>query len=373
MNNQRKNIIASLFLAGSVFFSCNQPAQSQYINHWGSTQGTYYQIEYESQDSVNYENEIIQLLQDFSASLSIYNPKSLISRINQNDTTAVVDNYFRTVFNKAVEVNKASDGYFDITIAPIVNLWGFGFTGNIPEISPKKIDSLLQYVGMDKIRIEGNRVVKDLLGVMLDMNAIAKGYSADVVADFLKSKGLHNYLVNIGGEIVAQGVNKNGEIWRTGIEKPIDGAAYGEAIEVLLHLKNRAIATSGNNRRFFEINGMKFAHTINVNTGYPVRHNLLSATIVADDCMTADAWATACLASGLEKSIQLLKQHPELEGLLIYSDKKGNFKMYATKGMKVIIIGREKTPIILGVFSVLVICGGILYKKARVRGKFRKK
>ena len=330
----QKVIILAIVIAGCLLFSCGPSAD--YINHWGLTQGTYYQISYESKEGTDYEEEIKQLLHDFSASLSIYDSASLISRINQNDPEAVVDEYFRAVFNKAAEVNKASGGVFDITIAPLVNLWGFGFTSDQPEMDPKKIDSLLQYVGMDKIRIEGNQAVKDLPGVMLDMNAIAKGYAVDVVANFLKEKGCRNYLVNIGGECMAQGVSDSGYVWRIGIERPADGATYGESFQAIVRLKNRGMATSGNYRRFHEIDGMKYAHTINVKTGYPVRHNLLSATIVADDCMTADAWATACMASGMEKSIELFEQHPELDALLIYSDEKGNYKIYTTEGMNAI-------------------------------------
>jgi thiamine biosynthesis lipoprotein len=323
-----------LSLAGCLLFSCQQPS---YIRHAGYTQGTYYRVTYESPDGADYGQEIDQLLHDFSASLSTYLPTSLISRINQNDPTAVVDNYFRVVFNKAAEVNKASGGIFDITIAPIVNLWGFGFTGNTPEVNPAKIDSLLQYVGMSKLRIEGDRVVKDLPEVMLDVNAIAKGYSVDVVADFLKKKGCLNYLVDIGGECLAQGVNADGNLWTIEIERPKDNAAYGEGRVAWIRLNNRAIATSGNYRRFFEIEGVKYAHTIDVKTGYPVRHHLLSATVVADDCMTADAWATTCMASGLEKSIQLMQQHPEFEALFIYGDETGKYRVHTTKGMNAII------------------------------------
>jgi thiamine biosynthesis lipoprotein len=145
--------------------------------------------------------------------------------------------------------------------------------------------------------------------------------------------------VEIGGECIAQGVNDSGDIWRVGIEKPADNAGYGEAFQAIVRLKNRAIATSGNYRRFFEIDGLKYAHTIDVKTGYPVMHNLLSATIVAEDCMTADAWATVCMASGLEKSIQLLKQHPEFEAFLIYADENGNYQEYATDGLDVINLG----------------------------------
>ena len=332
----KKNIIAVFVITGCLLFSCRQPVP--YIRHDGLTQGTLYRITYESPKNVDYGEDIAQLLQDFSASLSTYNPASLISRINQNDPDAVVDDYFRTVFNKSAEVNKASGGVFDITIAPIVNLWGFGFTSNQPELNPKKVDSLLQYVGMDKVRIEGDRVVKDLPGVMLDVNAIAKGYSVDVVADFLRAKGCRNLLVNIGGECVAQGVNEFGNIWRIQIDKPVENAVYGDSAQAYVRLKNRALATSGNYRRFFEIDGKKYGHTIDVKTGYPVRHNLLSVTIVADDCITADAWATVCLASGLEKSIQILQQHTELDALLIYSDEQGDFKVHCTEGMDAVIV-----------------------------------
>jgi Membrane-associated lipoprotein involved in thiamine biosynthesis len=331
-----KNGITILAFAGSMLFSCGQSAP--YFKHVGFTQGTYYSITYDSPKGINYENEIAQLLYDFSASLSTYDPTSLISRINKNDTTAIIDDFFRTVFNKAAEVNLASDGLFDITISPIINLWGFGFTGDKPDLDSKRIDSLLQYVGMNKIHIEGNKVVKDLPGVMLDVNAIAKGYSVDVIADFLKSKGCRNYLVDIGGECVARGVNALSDTWLIGIERPVDGSQYGSDIQSYLRLNNSALATSGNNRRFFVIDGVKYAHTFDVKTGYPVMHNLLSATIVANDCITADAWATVCMAAGLEKSIVILQQHPELEGLLVYCDENGDYNVYATKGMNIILV-----------------------------------
>ena len=334
-----RNLLFSFILLAFCFLcSCKQP---QYFKHFGLTQGTFYEITYESPSGIDYENEIKQLLFDFSKSLSTYIPNSLISRINQNDTTAVVDDFFRTVFDKSVEVHKASNGMFDITITPIVNLWGFGFTGDKPDIDPKKIDSLLQYVGLDKARIVGDKVVKDNPGVMFNMNAIAKGYSADVIANFLKEKGSRNFLVNIGGELVAFGVNESGYTWLVGIDQPDENTFHGKDIQHSLRLKNRAIATSGNYRRFHEIDGKKYGHTFDPKTGYSVMHNLLSVSIVANDCMTADAWATACLASGLEKSIQLLKQHPELDALLIYSDENGNFKTYVTDGLEIIVIPKD--------------------------------
>ena len=326
--------IVIIILAGSLS-SCEH--KGQYVTYTGNTQGTYYLVTYQSPKNVSYEADIKQLLDDFSAALSTYDPSSLISRINQNDPTAVVNDLFRTVFNKAVEVNKASNGVFDITIAPIVNFWGFGFTDEKPEINTQKIDSLLQYVGMNKIRIVGDRVVKDLPQILLDVNAIAKGYSVDVIADFLLSKGVKNFLVNIGGECVARGVNPDGIIWKLGVEKPIDGARYGETQQAIIFLNNRAMATSANSQRFVVIDGVKYAHTIDVKTGFPVAHNLLSATVIADDCMTADAWATVFMASGFEKTIEFLQMHPEFEALLIYSDENGDFRTYTTRGLDAVI------------------------------------
>jgi thiamine biosynthesis lipoprotein len=329
---------AILVLALWLSAICSSCSNTEYVTRQGVTEGTTYRIVYESPVGKSYDLEISQLLQQFNESLSIYLPHSLISRINRNDPEAEVDSYFRTVFNKAREVHEASSGVFDITIAPIVNFWGFGFTSDVPYTDAAKIDSLLQYVGMQKVRIAGNKVVKDHPGVMLDMNAIAKGYSVDVVAAFLKEKGCRNYLVEIGGEVVAQGVNASGKSWRIGIDRPSDNAVPGRELQAIISLNNKALATSGNYRRFFEKDGVKYAHSIDVKTGYPVRHNLLSATVVAEDCMTADAWATVCMVSGLEKSIELLENHPELDALLVYSDRQGNYKVHTTKGLRDAIV-----------------------------------
>jgi thiamine biosynthesis lipoprotein len=320
------------FLWIVALVSCGTPAP--YLTHVGYAEGTTYKVVYQSPQGEHYEKDIEQLLRRFDMSLSTYVPNSLISRINQNDPAVEADDFFRTVFDKSVEIHKASAGVFDITIAPIVNLWGFGFTSETPEHDPAKIDSLLQYVGMEKVRIDGKKVIKTNPGVMLDVNAIAKGYSVDVVADFLHRKACRNYLVEIGGEVVARGVNASGKIWRVGIDRPADHALPGTEFQAIISLNNRALATSGNYRRFFEIDGVKYAHSIDVKTGYPVRHNLLSVTILAADCITADAWATTCMVSGLEKSKELLAQHPELDAFLIYSDQQGNYKTHTTGGLR---------------------------------------
>ncbi len=335
----KKVVILFPIFVANILFSCGQP--SKYFTHHGYTQGTIYKITYESPTGVSFDAEIKRLLIHFSNSLSTYIPNSLISRVNQNDPTVRADRYFKTVFQKSVEINQASGGAFDITIAPIVNFWGFGFTSDKPDTDQRKIDSLLQFVGMNKVRMEGDRIIKDDPGVMLDVNAIAKGYSVDVVGDFLAKKGCKNYMVDIGGEVLAKGYNASGRLWTIWVDRPADNALPGEACQALIQVQNKALATSGNYRRFFEIDGVKYAHSINVKTGYPAKTNLLSVTIIAFDCMTADAWATACMVSGLEKSIELIQANPELDALLIYSDEQGNYQVYITESLQKYTINCE--------------------------------
>jgi thiamine biosynthesis lipoprotein len=262
----------------------------------------------------------------------------VISRINNNDKDVKVDSLFRKVFNKAKEVNELSDGAFDITVGPIVNAWGFG-----PELRVKidsaLIDSLIQFVGMNKVRIEKERVIKSDPGVKLDVNAIAQGYSVDIIAGFLSDKGIKNYLVEIGGEISAVGTKKKGTPWKVGVDKPYDNNYIpGQDLQVILAMKDNSMATSGNYRKFFEENGVKYSHSIDPKTGYPVRHNLLSVTVTAPDCMSADAFATAFIIMGMEKSIKLVKKLDGIEAYFIYSDDKGDFFTEFTDGFREIII-----------------------------------
>lgn len=313
----------------------------------GFTQGTTYHIVYEqpysplfifNREANDYQDEIDSLLIDFDRSLSAYLPGSIISRINNNDQNVRIDSMFREVFNKAREVTKISNGAFDITIGPIVNAWGFG-----PEL-PKKtdstlIDSLIQFVGMDKVRIEGNRLIKSDPGIKLDVNAIAQGYSVDVIADFLRDKGVKNYLVEIGGEVRTAGTKKKNIPWKVGVDKPYDNNIFpGRDLQVILALEDKSMATSGNYRKFYKENGIKYAHSINPKTGYPVRHKLLSVTVTAEDCMTADALATAFMVMGMEKSLKLVNQLDGVEAYFIYSDDKGDFCTKLTDGFKEIII-----------------------------------
>lgn len=301
----------------------------------GYTQGTTYHITYKSRNNIIIlKKEVDSVLADFDHSLSTYLPGSIISRINRNDTNVFTDKYFRVVFRKAQEVYKATDGAFDITVAPVVNAWGFGFTTGSTADSTL-IDSLLQYVGMDKVKLEDDRVIKKYPQTMLDVNAIAQGYSVDVVSDYLKSKGIASYLVEIGGEVRTKGRNPKNMRWTIGIDKPIENNfTPGRILQTKIRISNGSIATSGNYRSFYEKNGIKYTHSINPKTGYPVMSNLLSATVKASDCMTADAYATAFMVMGLEKTIAFLKQHHELQAYLIYSDKNGQFRSYVTGKLK---------------------------------------
>jgi len=317
-----------LLLAGS---GCSR---GEYIKLAGFTQGTSYHITYESRDSKNLQNEIDSLLSDFDNTFSTYIPGSIISQINRNETGVNINDHFIKVFNKAYEVYKATDGVFDITVAPLVNAWGFGFTEKA-DVDSAMIDSLLQYVGMEKVMIEDRKIIKKYKEMMLDCNAIAQGYAVDVAADFLDKKGIRNYLVEIGGEIRTRGVNAEGNLWRIGIDRPLEkNIIPGTYLQAIVELRNRSLATSGNYRKFYEVNGIKYAHSIDPKTGYPVFKNLLSVTVLAEDCMTADAYATALMVMGLDEAKDFLPRHKELEAYLVFSDDKGNYVTYITPGLK---------------------------------------
>ena len=240
---------------------------------------------------------------------------------------------FKVVFDKSLEVYKESGGAFDLTIAPLVNAWGFG-PGEKRKKSPN-IDSLKQFVGMYKVRIEGKKLIKDLPGITLDMNGIAQGYSVDIVSQFFDTKRIKNYMVEIGGEVRAKGKNDKGNLWRIGVDKPSYTSQSGEDLQTILALDNKAMTTAGNYRNFFEENGVKYSHIIDPHTGKPVKNRLLSVTIVAPDALTADAYDTPCMVIGLEKTRELLKKHPELDAYLIFNDEEGNYKIEYTKGIKI--------------------------------------
>lgn len=312
-------------------FSFNKA--TEYIKVAGNTQGTQYHITYElKKESENLKPLFENKLHQFDMSLSTYDPQSLISKINNNQTVKT-NELFLTCFNEAFRVWEASGGLFDITIAPLATAYGFG-PGKRLNPDSTTIDSLLQFVGMEKVRIENGLVEKDHPGITLNVNAIAQGLSVDVICAFLDSVGSKNYMVEIGGELYAKGVNRKKMPWRIGVDKPIEGnMTAGEQIQAIISVENKALATSGNYRKFYEKNGIKYTHTINPKTGKTVSSNLLSATIIADKCITADAFATACMASGLEKAKKLVEEN-NLEAYFLYSDNNGNIQVWMTEYVK---------------------------------------
>lgn len=309
-------LIAALFF----FFSCNQAKQKKenytYILNQGEIFKTSYRIKYAYSHSL--EEEILAELARFEESLNPFKENSIISKIN-NNIPVKLDSMFITVFNKSMEVSRNSDGKFDITASPLINAWGFGFK-NMDSITPEIIDSLKEFVGYKKIRIddEGN-IIKSDDRVQLNTSAISKGYSCDLVANLLEKQGVENYMVEIGGEVVAKGINDRGDCWRIQVDKPIDDfTGMQHEQQIVLSICDKSMATSGNYRNYYIKEGKKYAHTIDPQTGYPSEQNLLSATVLADDCMTADAYATAFMASGLEKSKEIAAKIPGLHYYFIY-------------------------------------------------------
>lgn len=326
------------FLLISIAFlaSCSSKP-SDYVKNQGLIYGTTYSIIYESPNGENLQEGIEAEMNRLNKSLSTFDDSSIISKINQNIDTEL-DDYFLTVYNKAVEVSDASDGAFDITVAPMVNVWGFGFE-NKENVTPELIDSLKHLVGYKKIKIENGKLIKEHPNTMLDCSAIAKGFACDIVANYLNKQGCKNYMVEIGGEVVAYGKNDKGKYWNIGISRPDDGNMLNtQELKAIIELKEKAVATSGNYRNFYIENGKKYAHTIDPKTGYPVQHSLLSTTVLADDCMTADAFATAFMVLGLEKSIELANSRNDIEVYFIYADEAGNYKSYISDGFKSILI-----------------------------------
>lgn len=300
--------------------------------------GTTYRITYR-QDSVPSDSilaGIETMLAHIDRSFSVYNEQSVISKINRNEPVRI-DSFFKTVFTRSYEIYTATNGAFDIAASPLFNAWGFGFTLR-ETITPATIDSLQQFCGMQHVWLDGDQVIKDDPRVTLNVNAIAKGFGVDAVATFLEQSNVGHYIVEIGGEVRSKGKNRYGRPWRVGIDKPIEDNVFpGNSLHAILQLSDKAMATSGNYRKYYEENGKKYAHTINPATGYPVAHTLLSATIIATDCMTADAYATAMMVIGLDSAKRVLNTHPELGAFLIYDDQ-GAFRSFHTGNIREMIV-----------------------------------
>jgi len=299
-----------------------------YYHIQGVAEGTSYSIIYQDNEDRDFQPEIDRLLAGFEKSLSVYDKDSIISRINRNEDIEI-DAYFRTVFNRAKEISSLTNGTFDISAEPLFKAWGFSSgKRNIP--NDAQIKELKQYIGMDKLTLDNNRIIKSNPSVILNTNAIAKGYSADLVASLLENYNSKNFLVEIGGEIRLKGFNTEGKPWRVGIDCPAeDNPIPGQNLQLILQITDKGIATSGNYRQFYIENGQKIVHTIDPVSGYPVKHNLLSVTVIANDCITADAFATAFLVAGIEKALGWINNFPELDAIFI-SDEEGEYRVFCT-------------------------------------------
>ncbi len=320
MNKEKiyRGSFALLMIGVAVFFLFAYPDKKElrYFRNEGHIFGTYYNIRYEAEEDL--QEKIVARLNEFDSSLSTFNPQSVISLINQGQDPAT-DKYFEQMYRMANYVSELSDGAFDITVAPLVNAWGFGFK-NKEQVTPELIEDLLLTVGYENITLEKHHLLKQNPNTMLDASAIAKGQACDVIAELLSDEGCDNYLVDIGGEVVLQGVNDSGSPWRVGITKPQDDptGATSELQEVIAST-SLCMATSGNYRQFYYENGLRRSHTIDPRTGYPVEHSLLSATVVAPTCMQADALATACMVLGTLPALDMIEKIDNTECYLIYA------------------------------------------------------
>ncbi len=334
-----KRLFLTFLLLGAVLAGCKPKAA--YIFNEGMIYGTVYHVTYESPDGHDLQEGIEAEMKKLDNSMSTFNPNSTLSKVNQNRDT-ILDDYFLTIYKKAYEVSEISDGAFDITVAPMVNIWGFGFK-NKENVTPGLIDSLKQLVGYKKIKLVNGKIVKEHPNTMLDCSAIAKGFACDLVGQYLKKQGCQNYMVEIGGEIVAHGKNNKGHYWRIGINRPTEETfTEKQSLKAIVELKDKALATSGNYRNFYVEGGKKYAHTIDPHTGYPVQHSLLSTTVLANDCMTADAFATAFMVLGIEKSIELAGSRNDIEVYFIYSDKDGQYQTYISDGFQPLVVEEFK-------------------------------
>ena len=316
-----------------VLASCNKP---QKIVLQGLAQGSYYAITYYDEKGRNFQHEVDSIFHAVDMSVNLWVDSSIISKVNRNEEVTL-DSIFINNFNIAQEAAQLSDGYFDPTISPIVAAWGFSYkTGD--SITPQLIDSLKQLVDYRKVKIENGAVVKENPAMTLDFNAIAQGYTSDMIASFLDSRGIENYLVDTGGEIMARGEKPDGKPWIVGIEKPAENWDSEQVVQTRIALRDKGLVTSGSTRKYVERNGKRYSHCIDPKTGYPVEHQLLSVTVLADNSVWADALASICMVMGKEKSLPLIENLDEVEAYYIFVNEKNELETIATEGFKKLVV-----------------------------------
>ena len=334
-----KSTIILFFVAGFLS-SCSKP--SKLVEIRGEAQGTFYSIKYLSEESTPTLNKFYfdNLFASIDSSLSIYKPYSLVNKYNNGDSILTDDPWLIQMVLQSDRVYRESNGAFDPSVVHLVNAWGFGpdsksYGADVP------IDSLLRISGWEKVDFEllpdGKMLIKKKVkGIKIGFNAIAQGYTSDIIAEKLESSNIHDFLIDAGGELRAKGYNQKGEIWKIGIDKPV-AMQYSREIVAVIPLENASVATSGSYRKYYEVDGVKYSHAISPKTGKPVDHSLLSVTVITDSCSLADAYATAIMIMGVDKGIDFLAEHPEIDAYLVYSDTLGELQSYNTQGIEEVL------------------------------------
>jgi len=322
-----------LILAFLYLSSCKPP--DKYITYGGFTQGTTWQVKFKGQPDIT-QSDIEKILLQADTNFSIYSDSSLISKINSNKDYTT-NPCFDTLFNLSKKIWRITNGFFDITVGPLVKYWGFGPPGSEPK-DTTGVDSLLLFCGMEKINLINNSVKKTDPRMFIDMNAVAQGYTVDLVAEFFEKEEIENYLVEIGGEVRAKGVNAKGVKWLVGIDRPTIGSdESNRELQEIVSVSGYSLATSGSYRKFIMKDGIMYSHTIDPHTGYPSHHKLLSVTIKARSCAEADAIATAVMAMGMENGKSFIDTNKQYEAYFIYSDSTGNYAIWMTPGFEKVI------------------------------------
>ena len=301
---------------------CRPSSNLAYVHLAGQAQGTTFSIKYADPAGRDFSAAVDSLFRLLDKSMSLWDSTSLISRINRQETDSIGDPHFRTVLDAALGIARATRGAFDPTVSPLIRAWGFSARNNLPEPDSAMIDSLLGLTGFSTVHIEGDRLLRDHAGTEVDLNAIAQGYTVDLITDFLRDKGISDLMVEVGGEVFAAGVNDQGKPWQIGIDKPVEDTDGGQReLQLAVSLSGKALATSGSYRKFKEKGGKQLSHIIDPRTGYPVPHRLVSVSVIADDTMTADAWATAIMVLGLDEGMAMAESAGmEVFGILLEPD-----------------------------------------------------
>ena len=316
----------------AVLASCGKQPEKVVLQ--GLAQGSYYAVTYYDEQNRNFQREIDSIFHAVDMSVNLWVDSSIISKVNRNEEVAL-DSIFIDNFNIAQEAARLSDGYFDPTISPIVAAWGFSYKSG-DSLTPQLIDSLRQLVDYRNIRIENGKVVKENPAMTLDFNAIAQGYTSDLIARFLESRGVKNFLVDTGGEIMARGEKPDGKPWIVGIEKPAENMDSERVVQTRIALRDKGLVTSGSTRKYVERNGKRYSHCINPKTGYPVEHQLLSVTVMAENSVWADALASICMVMGMELSLPLIQGMDGVEAYYIFVNDQNELETFATEGFRVL-------------------------------------